>query len=125
MKFTYTGVEVRDLDQAIRFYTEALGMTLLGRSKIPATKGEVASLRSRGSQQILELNWYPRRRYRAGSELDHLGFDVGNEDVDEVIDRLVTRGARRMRPTEVREKYIVGFARDSDGIWLELYKSRT
>ncbi|TLZ52827.1 MAG: VOC family protein [Methanobacteriota archaeon] len=124
MKFTYTGIEVRDLDRAIRFYTEALGMTLLARSKIPATNGEVAGLRSKGSQQILELNWYPRRRYRAGSELDHLGFDAGKEDVDTVIDRLVAYGAVRTRPTEVRKKYIVGFAKDPDGIWLEVYKSR-
>ena len=37
MKFTYTGIEVRDLDHAIEFYTKGLGMTLEGRGKIPAT----------------------------------------------------------------------------------------
>ena len=125
MKFTYTGVEVRDLDRAIRFYTEGLGMDLLDRHEIPATKGEVAALRSKGSEQILELNWYPRRRYRSGSELDHLAFDVGDADVDAEIERLVKFGAKRTRATEVREKYIVGFAKDPDGVWLELYKART
>ena len=124
MKFTYTGIEVRDLDRAIEFYTEALGMKLLGRSRIHATGGEVAGLRSPGSHQILELNCYPRRRYRPGNELDHLGFDAGNEGVDAAIDRLVTRGARRTRATEVRKKYIVGFAKDPDGIWLEVFKVR-
>src|SRR5881296_304279 len=78
MKFTYTGVEVRDMDRAIAFYTKGMGMELLDRHEIPATKGEVAALRSKGSEQILELNWYPRRRYRSGSELDHLAFDVGD-----------------------------------------------
>jgi len=124
MKYAYTGIEVRDLDRAIAFYTKGLGMTLLGRSKIAATGGEVAGLRSRGSQQILELNWYPRRRYRAGSELDHLGFDVGRDDVDAVIDRLIAFGAQRTRATEVRPKYVVGFAKDPDGIWLEIFKAR-
>ncbi|MCK4445013.1 MAG: hypothetical protein KAW09_10740 [Thermoplasmata archaeon] len=38
------------------FYNEVLGMTLLGRSKIPKTKGEIAVLKSEGSEQILELN---------------------------------------------------------------------
>jgi len=125
MKYTYTGIEVRDLDRATRFYTEGLGMDLLDRHEIPATKGEVAALRSKGSEQILELNWYPRRRYRSGSELDHLAFDVGDADVDAEIERLVKFGAKRTRATEVREKYIVGFAEDPDGVWLELYKART
>ena len=124
MKFTYTGIEVRDLDRAIEFYTKGLGMTLEGRGKIAATKGEVAGLRSKGSKQILELNWYPRRRYRAGSELDHLAFDVGDGDVETEIKRLLTMGATRARPTEVRPKYIVGFVKDPDGVWLELYKAR-
>ena len=125
MKYTYTGIEVRDLDRATRFYTEGLGMDLLDRHEIPATKGEVAALRSKGSEQILELNWYPRRRYRSGSELDHLAFDVGDADVDAEIERLAKFGAKRTRATEVREKYIVGFAKDPDGVWLELYKPRT
>src|SRR5712664_3678449 len=124
MKFTYTGIEVRDLDRAIKFYTEGLGMTLEGRGKIPATKGEVAGLRSKGSEQILELNWYPRRRYRSGSELDHLAFDVEGSDVDTEIDRLVALGGTRARETEVRPKYVVGFVMDPDMIWLELYKER-
>lgn len=124
MKFTYTGIEVRDLDRAIRFYTEGLGMELTGRSKIPATMGEVAGLKSKGSEQLLELNWYPRRRYRAGSELDHLAFDVEDSDVDKEIERLETLGGRRARATDVRPKYIVGFVKDPDGVWIELYKER-
>lgn len=124
MKFTYTGIEVRDMDRAIRFYTEGLGMDLLDRHEIPHTKGEVAALRSKGSEQLLELNWYPRRRYRGGSELDHLAFDVEDSDVDAEIDRLEKLGATRARDTEVRPKYVVGFVMDPDGIWIELYKER-
>src|SRR2546426_9086679 len=78
MKFTYTGIEVRDMDRAIEFYTKGLGRTLEGGGKIPATKGEVAGLRSKGSKQILELNWSPRRRYRAGTDLAHLASDAGD-----------------------------------------------
>ena len=124
MKFTYTGIEVRDMDRSIKFYTVALGMKLEGRGPVPDTKGEAAGLRSPGSKQILELNWYPRRRYRAGSELDHLGFDVGDGDVETEIERLVTLGATRFIPTEVRPKYVVGFVKDPDGVCIELYKAR-
>ena len=124
MKFTYTGIEVRDMDRAIAFYTKGMGMELLDRHEIPATKGEVAALKSKGSEQILELNGYPRRRYRSGSELDHLAFDVEGSDVDAEIERLVALGATRARDTEVRPKYVVGFVMDPDGIWIELYKER-
>lgn len=124
VKFTYTGIEVRDMDRAIQFYCEGLGMELMDRHEIHETKGEVAGLKSKGSEQILELNWYPRRRFRSGSELDHLAFDVEDSDVDKEIERLVTLGAARARATEVRRKYIVGFVMDPDGIWIELYKVR-
>src|SRR2546427_7290142 len=123
-KFTYTGIEVGDMDRAIKFYTEGLGMELLDRHEIPATKGEVAGLKSKGSEQILELNWYPRRRYRAGSELDHLAFDVGDGDVEKEIERLVDMGARRARPQEGREKKILRVRKGPDGVWIELYKAR-
>lgn len=40
--FAYTGIEVRDLERSIKFYTENLGMKLLRRSKIAETNGEIA-----------------------------------------------------------------------------------
>lgn len=124
MKFTYTGIEVRDLDRAITFYTEGLGMELGGRFKIAATGGENADLRSRGSEQTLELNWYPRRRYRAGSELDHLAFDVEDEEVDAVVERLERLGGKRVRPTDVQATYDLAFVTDPDGIWIELFRAK-
>ncbi len=124
MKFTYTGIEVRDMDRSIKLYTEGLGMKLEGRGPVPETGGEAANLRSPGSMQILELNWYPRRRYRAESELDHLGLDVGDGDVEKEIKRLLQMGATRALPAEIRPEYIVGFVKDPDGVWIEIYKAR-
>jgi lactoylglutathione lyase len=60
-RFTYTGIRVRDMDRAIRFYTEGLGMELLGRRKIPRTGGENVDLKSPGSDHVIELNSYPTR----------------------------------------------------------------
>ncbi len=124
MRFAYTGVEVRDLDRSIRFYMEGLGMELTGRFKVAATEGENADLRSPGSEPVLELNWYPRRRYRAGSELDHLAFDVQAEDVDAVVARLEGLGGTRVRPTDRQPTYDLAFVKDPDGIWIELFKAR-
>ncbi len=122
MRFVYTGVEVRDMDRSIEFFTKGLGMELLDRHPIPATGGEVAALRSKDTPQLLELNWYPDSKYRLGSELDHLAFEV--DDVDAEIKRLTALGAEQTRPTEVRPKYVVGFVKDANGIWIELFKAR-
>ncbi len=113
------------MDQSIRFYSEGLGMELLDLHSIEETGGEVAALKSKDSPQLLELNWYPHSQseYRTGSELDHLAFET--DDVKAAFERLVKLGARPARDIEVRAKYIVGFVKDPDGIWIELYAPRT
>ncbi len=123
LKFAYTGVEVKDMDASIRFYVDGLSMELLDRHRIQETKGEVAALRSPGSEQLLELNWYPNATYRVGSELDHLAFEV--KDVPGTVEKLVQHGARRCGEVEKRPKYIVGFVQDPNGIWIELFEART
>jgi len=123
VKFAYTGIAVKDMDQSIKFYTEALDMQLLDRHPIEETRGEVAALKSKDSPQLLELNWYPDSQYREGNELDHLAFEV--DDVKTQIDRLTKMGTQVARPTEVRSKYVVGFVKDPNGVWLELFPART
>jgi lactoylglutathione lyase len=118
VKFLYTGIEVSDMDKSIKFY-KLLGMKLAGRQKIPATKGEVAYLRTHGSQQLLELNFYQgRKAYKHGSELDHLAFEVNN--IDTTIPKLVKHGAKKvyrmMKGKTSRWTYVT----DPDGIWIEL-----
>src|SRR6266581_4341853 len=112
MRYTYTGIEVKDLDRSIAFYRDAVGMEYLGRHKIEATGGEVAALRSKGSEHVLELNWYPTSTYREGSELDHLAFEC--EDVERETRRLLSAGATLARPVEVRPKYVVAFVKGPD-----------
>ncbi|TLZ43957.1 MAG: VOC family protein [Methanobacteriota archaeon] len=122
MKFTYTGIEVKDLDKSIAFYRDVLAMEYLGRHKIESTGGEVAAFKNPGSDHVLEMNWYPNSKYREGSELDHLAFEC--DDVEREVQRLLKAGATMARPAEVRPKYIVGFVKDPNGIWLELYQER-
>src|SRR6266508_6270688 len=95
VRYTYTGIEVKDMDRSIAFYRDVLGMEYLGRHTIEATGGEVAALRSKGSEHVLELNWYPNSTYREGSELDHLAFEC--EDVEKETRRLLGAGATLAR----------------------------
>src|SRR3972149_4824460 len=58
MKLLYTGPRVRDLDRSIRFYRQVLGMRLSRRGTM-SHGGRWVELKSPGSHQRLELNWYP------------------------------------------------------------------
>jgi len=124
VKFTYTGIEVRNMDESIRFYADVMDMKLLDRHRIPETGGEVAALQSQGSGQYIELNHYPNHtgKYTPGDALDHLAFEV--DDVEAEVKRLARLGCRIARPKEERAKFIVGFVEDPNGIWLEIYQAR-
>jgi len=118
-KFDYTGIGVRDLDHSIKFYTEKLGMQLLGRYKIKETNGEIADLKSPDGDQKLELNWYANRgEYKNGDELDHLAFEV--QDVDAALSELRSQGVEvAMEPFNAGNSRLA-FVKDPDGIWIEL-----
>src|SRR5436190_23608593 len=108
MKFTYTGIEVKDLDQSIAFYRDVIGMEYLGRHKVEGTgAGEVAAFKDKDSPHVLELNWYTNSKYREGSELDHLAFEC--QDVRREVERLFKAGAMIGSRFEVCRRYGVGY----------------
>ena len=127
IRFRYTGIRVRDMHESIRFYTEILGMEVADPLEPTSpTQGQVVGLRSPGSAQYLELNWYePGSRfgteYSNGEELDHLAFDC--EDVESTVAALERKGVEVL----VHSKEIGGqigwneaYVRDPNGIWIEL-----
>jgi catechol 2,3-dioxygenase-like lactoylglutathione lyase family enzyme len=117
-KFIYTGIHVSNLERAIVFYRKSLGMKLLFRTKIEETGGRVAWLTSKGTKQILELNWYPRRYKHGGrSGLDHLAFEV--DDASIAYKRL--GGGRKGAIAPFKEgKWLLAYVKDPDGNWIEL-----
>ncbi len=127
MRYTlgYVGIQVREMKRSIEFYRDVLGMELRSRSKVPETGGEIADLKSAGSEQILELNWYPEKSshfrgpYRNGDELDHLAFRC--EDVAEAYRELIAKGAKPGLPPFLEQGTWLAYVVDPNGIWLELY----
>ncbi|MFQ5998877.1 MAG: VOC family protein, partial [Candidatus Bathyarchaeia archaeon] len=128
MRFVYTGIRVRDLEQSIRFYTRICGMDIISRGKISTTGGEIVVLKSPESLQELELNYYPNEtEFKSGDELDHLAFEV--EDLENFLMNIAKEG---IKP---KSEIIFGGVRwskwcyivDPDGIWIEINekKSRT
>ncbi|HTT15335.1 MAG TPA: VOC family protein [Thermoplasmata archaeon] len=123
MTLEYTGVRVRDLDRATRFFSEGLGLQR-GPSGRMAAGGQWRELHDPESHAVLELNYYPGDPpYREGDELDHLGFRV--VDLDATVERLVALGARVRIPafTEGADRLV--FLSDPDGLWIELVETRS
>jgi len=121
-KFFYSGIRVRDVDRSIRFYRKVMGMRVTRRG-VMSHGGVWVELKSPGSDQRLELNWYPagsrfHTNYRKGEELDHLAFRV--TDVARTFRDLVSKGARPEVEPFREERYEFAFVSDPDGIWIEL-----
>jgi lactoylglutathione lyase len=120
--FIYTGIRVKDMKESIDFYTKVLGMKLIGKSKIPIAKGDVANLITEGGEFSLELNHYSKAskydsRYVVGEGLDHLAFGV--DDLDGLISKAKKMGhpvVTEMKTEKSRWVYI----KDPNGIWIEL-----
>ncbi len=96
-------------------------MKVNGRGTMPHG-GKYVHLRSPGSPQRLELNWYPKGSrfyapYRRGEEMDHLAFVV--DDVREAFRELVQKGATvAVDPSHSKGTEV--YVKDPDGIWIEL-----
>ena len=117
----YTGIRVRDLARARRFYVEGLGLRPV-RSGRMAAGGMWEELEDPDTHAKLELNFYPDQPpYREGDELDHLGFQVTG--LEKTVQRLVALGARVRIPPFVEQDVRLAFLADPDGVWIELYES--
>ena len=99
-----------------------MGMRVSRRGTMPHG-GRYVALRSTGSSQELELNWYPSKskyysKYRRGDEMDHLAFGVGN--VKAALKKLISEGVEvAVSPSEAKDVTEV-YVKDPDGIWIEL-----
>lgn len=126
MKFTYryTGIRVRDLDAAIRFFTRVLGMKLKGRIRASWHKGEFANLVSEEGGHKLEISWYADDSpvagpFHEGDELDHLGFRV--DDFDAALARLKDAGyVPRIGPIRAG-RWHFAFVPVIEGLWLDVF----
>jgi len=122
MRFEYTGIRVRDLKRSIEFYKKTMGMKMVRRGKMRAG-GIYVQLKSKESEQLLELNYYPPEakyyeEYAEGSELDHLAFWC--VDVRKSYEKVLAGGATSAIEPWDEGGYTLAFVRDPDGVWIEL-----
>jgi lactoylglutathione lyase len=123
IRFWYTGIRVKNLEESIKFYKEALGFRVVLKGKMTAHEGTYVHMRTPTGNQILELNYYPEtsrfyEEYVNGSELDHIGLYVS--DVRRQYKRLIGLGCEPAVEPFNQGSWVLAFVKDPNGIWLEL-----
>ena len=93
MRILHTMLRVADLDRAIAFYTEVLGMQLLRRNDYPEGKFTLAFVgyQNENAGAVIELtyNWGVER-YDLGDGFGHIAIEV--EDAVAACDGIRQRG---------------------------------
>jgi lactoylglutathione lyase len=124
MEYLHTMVRVGDLDAALDFYVNKLGLVETRRIDRPegrytlvflAAPGDVARARDARAPLIeLTHNW-DEKAYEGGRNFGHLAYRV--DDIYATCDRLMKAGVTIHRPP--RDGYMA-FVRSPDGISIEL-----
>ena len=123
-QFGYTGLRVRDLDKAIEFFTNILGMKLGEIVETPWNKGKFATLHYEKDKHALELSWYAKdsqhyTEFVEGDQLDHLGIYA--EDFDSFLKKLDQAGYPvKIGPTQMGQ-FKWAHVKAYEGIWLNVY----
>ena len=130
-RFIYTGIRVHNMQESLEFYTKVLQIEIVDKlERTEPTKGQVVTLKSLDSEQLLELNYYEEgsrfgSAYKNGDELDHLAFDV--ENLLDTVEELRQKGVEILA-----EPFSIGntigwkeaFVKDPNGIWIELLERK-
>lgn len=127
MRYLHTMVRVGDLDKALSFYCDALGLTEVrrvdnekGRFTLvflaaPADKDRAAQ----NSAPLVELTWnWDEKDYAGGRNFGHLAYSV--DDIYSACQKLADAGVTINRPP--RDGHMA-FVRSPDGISIELLQA--
>ena len=117
MKYLHTMVRVTSIDDALQFYCDALGLTVLNRQDFSSGRFTLIFLAAPGDEKAqieLTFNWDPEE-YTGGRNFGHIAYAV--ENIYEVCERLKSHGVTINRPP--RDGYMA-FVRSPENITTEL-----
>jgi len=117
MKYLHTMVRVTNLDASLRFYRDALGLTVLRTNEYPQGRFTLVYLAAPGDEEAqveLTYNWDPEV-YTGGRNFGHLAYAVDN--IYEMCERLQAHGVTILRPPRDGR---MAFVRSPDDISIEL-----
>jgi lactoylglutathione lyase len=127
MRILHTMLRVGDLERALAFYTEVLGMKLLRRREVPDGRFTLAfvGFGPESEHAVLELthNW-DTPKYELGTGYGHVAIEVDDAKAAcaEIKRRggVVTREAGPMKHGTT----VIAFVQDPDGYKIELIQRR-
>lgn len=110
-------LRVRDLDSALDFFCEKLGLKVINRKDYESGRFSLVFLATAEGEPAIELthNWDNTESYETGRFFGHLAFGV--ENIYETCQRLADAGVTINRPP--RDGYMA-FVKSPDGHSIEL-----
>jgi lactoylglutathione lyase len=127
MRILHTMLRVGDLDRAVRFYTDVLGMKVLRTTDRPEQKYSLAFVGydAEDRQAVLELTYnYGVERYELGSAFGHIAIEVA--DAKAACDRVRERGGKVTREAGPVKggTTVIAFVEDPDGYKIEFIERK-
>ncbi len=123
MRLLHTMLRVGDLDRALAFYTDVLGMRLLRRHDYPEGRFTLAFIgyEDEANGAVIELthNWGVEQ-YEIGTAYGHIAIEVA--DAKKACDDIRARGGKVVREAGPMKHgtTVIAFVEDPDGYKVEL-----
>lgn len=123
MRLLHTMLRVGDLDRALMFYTEILGMQLLRKKDYPEGRFTLAFVgyRDEREEAAIELthNW-DTSSYELGNGYGHIAIEV--EDAYDTCAQIKAKGGHVVRDAGPMKhgQTVIAFVQDPDGYMIEL-----
>ena len=127
MRILHTMIRVGDLERAIAFYTQALGMKLLRQNDYPEGKFTLAFVGygPESEQAVIELTYnYGVDHYDLGTGFGHIAIEV--DDIHAACDRVRAFGGKVTRePGPMKHgTTVIAFVEDPDGYKIEFIEEK-
>lgn len=122
MRYLHTMLRVHDLDAALEFFVDKLGLSVVSRRDSEGGRYTLVFLSSGapGDEALIELtyNWDEAEPYPTGRFFGHLAYAV--DDIYATCQRLIDRGVVIARPPRDGR---MAFVRSPDGHSIELLQA--
>ena len=117
MKYLHTMIRVQNLDTALDFFINKLGLKEVRRKEVPEGEFTLIFLAADENDSPLELtyNWGKNEPYSSGENFGHIAYGVDN--IYEFCEKLKNNGVNILRPPRDGK---MAFIRSPDQISIEL-----
>ncbi len=117
MDYLHTMIRVRDLDAALHFFVDLLGLVETRRKDVPQAQFTLVFLATEAGAPEIELtyNWDQDEPYSVGRNFGHVAYGV--DDIYAICERLRDNGVTIVRPPRDGR---MAFVRSPDLISVEL-----